>query len=531
MRRALLISALLSAVLVLAPSASARALFVLDGRGWGHAVGMSQWGAFGMAKGGSSYREILGHYYTDVSLFTRPSSPTVRVELAAGRTSLLVGSSGSFRVSAGTRTATHKPGSATVTKTSTGRIKVQGISGSFKSPATFTATSSSAPLRLGSSHYRGSFVVSVAAGALRLVNRLDMELYLRGVVPRESPAWWPQAALRAQAVAARSYALYSLVRGPGKCNGAFCPDTRDQVYGGLDGEEPSTNEAVAATARQVILDKAGEVAQAFFHSSSGGRTADSVDIWGGRVSYLKSVADPLDLVRENPNRSWRVLRTPAQLRSQLGLPRTPNDATVTRDSSDRVGSIRASGPGWATIVDGGDSLRWRMGLKSNRFWLGVLRLTRSDGRIEWGARSTLSAFTRGVRNALLQRRVSGGTWQDMTTVDGSQSLRVAPRRTTSYRLGRPAFGITVTVRVEPKLRITMVRARSLSGTMRPRLAGTTVSVQKLASGAWRTVGSGTVNADGAWTAAFRVRPGSYRAVAAPGQGLVPGTSPTLKVGA
>jgi stage II sporulation protein D len=530
MRRTLLISALLAAVLGLAPSAHAGTLFVLNGRGWGHGVGMSQWGAFGMAKAGTSYGDILRHYYTGVGVVTRPSQ-TVRVELATGRTSLLVGSSGSFRVSAGTRSATHTAGGATVTKTSTGRIKVEGISGAFDSPATFTATSASNPLRLGSWRYRGAFVVSLKDGRLRLVNRLDMDLYVRGVVPRESPAWWPAAALRAQAVAARSYALYSLLHGPGKCNGAFCPDTRDQVYGGLDGEEPSTNDAVVATAREVIVDKAGNVAQAFFHSSSGGRTADSADIWSGSVSYLKSVADPRDLVKENPNRFWRVLRSPTELRNQLALPRTPDDATVTRDSSDRVGSIRASGPGWATIVDGGDSLRWRMGLKSNRFWLGVLRLTTSDGRIEWGARPTLSAFVRGVAGSVLQRRVSGGTWEDMTAVSGSQSVRVAPRRTTWYRLGPPSFGVTTSVRVEPRLRITMVRARSLSGTMRPRLAGTTVSVQKLASGAWKAMAAGTVNADGAWTVSFRVRPGSYRAVATPGHGLVPGASPVVKVGA
>lgn len=530
-RRAVLIFALASVVLGLASSAHARALFVLEGRGWGHGVGMSQWGAFGLAREGSSYGKILRHYYAGVRVATRDRSPKVRVELAAGRTSLLVGSGGSFRVSAGTKAETHAPGNARVTKTKTGRIKVAGIKGSFGSPATFRPTSSSTPLRLGDSHYRGVFVVNISGGRLRLVNKLGLELYLLGVVPRESPAWWPQPALRAQAVAARSYALHSLLQGPGKCNGAFCPDTRDQVYGGFDGEEPSTNAAVAATARKVIVDSAGAVAQAFFHSSSGGRTANSEDVWTQPVSYLQSVADPSDLVPENPNRFWRVLRTPAQLRSQLGLARTPNDATVMRDSSDRVGRIRASGPGWATVVDGGDSLRWRMGLNSNRFWLGVLRLTTTDGRIEWGRRPTLEAFVRRVPGSVLRRRVSGGASTHMTAVSGSESIRVAPRRTTWYRLGRPAFGVTVRIRVEPKLRLTMVRARSLSGTMRPRLAGTPVTVQRLVSGAWTKVAEGTVDGDGRWSAKLRVRPGSYRAVAAPGQGLVRGKSPVVEVGA
>jgi stage II sporulation protein D len=527
--RRLLPLAVLAALLGLVPSAGAGTLFVFNGRGWGHAVGMSQWGAFGMAKAGSSYAQILTHYYTGVKIQTT-AGRTVGVELASGRTSLLVGSDAAFGVAAPGRKATHAAGNASVTKTPAGAIKVQGISGTFASPATFSATS--APLRLGGSHYRGTLVVSVSGGALRVVNQLGMDLYVRGVVPRESPAWWPAAALRAQAVAARSYALFALLHGGGKCGGAFCPDTRDQVYGGLDGEEASTNDAVTATARQVIVDGNGDVAQAFFHSSSGGRTADSAHVWGGTISYLKSVADPRDLAPENPNRFWRVFKTATQLRAQLGLSQTPTDATVTRNGSDRVASIRASRPGWAAVVPGGDSLRGRLDLKSNRFWLGVLHLSPSAGRIEWGQRVTLSALVRDVANSVLQRKRFGGDWQEVQPVDGAVNLRAAPRITTSYRLASPVVSaVPVRITVEPRLRITTVRARSLSGTMRPRLAGTTVSVQKLVSGSWQTRARGTVNAEGAWTANLSVRPGSYRAVASPGHGFAPGQSPTLKVGA
>jgi stage II sporulation protein D len=433
--RRLLPLAVLAAVLGLAPSALADTLFVLKGRGWGHGVGMSQYGALGMAQNGSSYKEILGHYYRNTSI-ARAGNPKVGVQLASGRRSLQIGPSAAFRVSAGARNVTHPTGSAIV-RIRGGRIKVTGIEGTFESPATFAP--GNAPIRLGSTAYSGTLVVSIRSARLRAVNRLRMEGYIQGVVPRESPASWPAHALRAQAVAARSYAF----AGGGKCGGAFCPDTRDQVYGGLSGEEPSTNAAVAATAREVVVDGSGNVAQTFFHSSSGGRTANSEDVWSNQVSYLRSVRDRRDLVRANPNRRWTVLRTPGQLQSGLGLPCKPRDASLIRDSSDRVGAIRACG----ITADGGDSLRWELSLKSNRFWLGILRLEVSDRRIERGQRPTLSGRVRDVGNASLSLRRAGGTWRTVRSVTGRFSVRIRPRITTTYRLGPPAFGVKVRVRV------------------------------------------------------------------------------------
>jgi peptidoglycan hydrolase-like amidase len=433
--RRLLPLAVLVVMLGLAPSALADTLFVLKGRGWGHGVGMSQYGALGMAQNGSSYKEILGHYYRNTSI-ARAGNPKVGVQLASGRRSLQIGPSAAFRVSAAARNVTHPTGSAIV-RIRGGRIKVTGIEGTFESPATFAP--GNAPIRLGSTAYSGTLVVSIRSARLRAVNRLRMEGYIRGVVPRESPASWPAHALRAQAVAARSYAF----AGSGKCGGAFCPDTRDQVYGGLSGEEPSTNAAVAATAREVVVDGSGNVAQTFFHSSSGGRTANSEDVWSNQVSYLRSVRDRRDLVRANPNRRWTVLRTPGQLQSGLGLPCKPRDASLIRDSSDRVGAIRACG----ITADGGDSLRWELSLKSNRFWLGILRLEVSDRRIERGQRPTLSGRVRDVGNASLSLRRAGGTWRTVRSVTGRFSVRIRPRITTTYRLGPPAFGVKVRVRV------------------------------------------------------------------------------------
>jgi stage II sporulation protein D len=521
------LSLLLALTLTLAcvPVASGKTLFVLTGRGWGHAVGMSQWGAYGMAKQGATYQQILAHYYRQTTIGSR-AGRTIGVLLADGRTAVTIGSASSFKVAA----RTHAAGSATVTKTSTGRIKVQGLSGSFASPVTFSPGAS--PLRLGSARYRGTLVVSVRNGRLRVVNRVGLESYLRGVVPRESPSWWPAAALRAQAVAARSYALSS----GGHCGGGlFCSGVSDQVYGGLDGETSTTNSAVAATAGRVVVYK-GSVAQTFFSSSTGGRTASSADTWGTSLPYLQSVADPADLNADNPNRFWRVLRSARQMRSSLGLPRTPRDGTAQRNSSDRVSGLRFTGPGWVTPVEGGDSLRWRLNIRSNRFWLGVLRITPQRTRVVIGDRVSLGVLVRNLGSGKLARRPRGAvSWIHVADVSGAKSLSFKPGRSTTYRLTARGVSTTQLVKVAARINFNSKQsAGGLGGVVRPlTLAGRTVVVQRRVNGVWRQADTATVASNGSWRARFTVRAGVYRAFVTPpwSSGLVRGVSPTLTIAA
>jgi stage II sporulation protein D len=522
MRRLSLLVAV-AVALACVPVASGKTLFVLTGRGWGHAVGMSQWGAYGMAKQGATYQEILAHYYRQTTIGSR-SGRTIGVLLADGRTELTIGSEAAFKVGA----RTHAAGSARVTRTSNGRIKVQGLSGTFASPVTFTRGTGF--LRLGSAHYRGTLVVSVVGGRLRAVNRVALESYLRGVVPRESPAWWPAAALQAQAVAARSYALAS----GGHCGGGlFCSGISDQVYGGLDGEAASTNAAVVATAGKVVVYN-GSVAQTFFSSSNGGRTASSADVWGTSVPYLQSVLDPADLNADNPNRFWRTLRTATQMQRSLGLPRLPTDGAAQRDSSDRVSGLRFTGPGWVTPVVGGDGLRGRLDLKSNRFWLGVLRLTPRRSRIVVGQRVGLDAFVRNLANGKLARRPQGAkTWTHVGDVAGAKSFTSRPGRSTTYRLTGSGVSMTRLVKVAARINFNSSQsAGGLAGVVRPlSLAGRTVVVQRRVNGVWRLADTATVASDGDWRARFTVRAGVYRALVTPpsSSGLVQGISPTLTV--
>ncbi len=147
--------------------------------------------------------------------------------------------------------------------------------------------------------YRGSAQLLPDGRAILVVNRVGLEGYLRGVVPAEMPASWPAQALAAQADIARSYAL--------RARNAAAPydvfaDTRSQMYGGLGSEVAAASAAVDATRGEVVT-YGGEVAQTFFFSSSGGRTAANDEIWGGAaVPYLRSVDDPYD--RLSPYHRW-----------------------------------------------------------------------------------------------------------------------------------------------------------------------------------------------------------------------------------
>ena len=107
------------------------------------------------------------------------------------------------------------------------------------------------------------------------MNTVGLEQYLWGVVPREMPDTWPAEALKSQAIVARTYALTHM-QGLGDFD--VYPDTRSQVYGGIAAESAPARDAVNGTAGQVVLYK-GELAQTFFFSSSGGRTANVQDVW------------------------------------------------------------------------------------------------------------------------------------------------------------------------------------------------------------------------------------------------------------
>jgi SpoIID/LytB domain protein len=537
MRRISLLVALLGAF-AFASSAPAATIFVIRGQGWGHGVGMSQWGAFGLAQGYAvdhpyTWREIIAHYFHNTTIGNR--SGPVSVFLAGGRQSVTIGSA--FNVSAGSRSVDHT-GDSTVSRTSTGRIKVSGISRTFASPAYFSPAGSR--LHLNSRHYRGKLVVSVSAGALRIVNRLGIDAYVRGVVTNESPAGWgdvgAQQALNAQAVAARSYALWTVANGGGKCGGALCPSTVDQVYNGYDSETANGNEAVNATAGKVVL-TGTSVAETFFSSSSGGRTAASVDTWGGNRDYLESTPDPADLNPSNPNRSWRELLTPSELGSLLGTKR-PGDAVVSSRVSGRVNSITLGTASWNKTVTGGpEHFRAIMDVRSSRFWIGVQALRSDVATSRCKMPVHLTVFGHGVGTIRLEeRKVTSSTWTPvtLTKVDATHwKVTRRPCVSVDYRIrSREAAGPRIHVDVSPNVAFdAQQHAGALTGKVNPLLTGNAVTVQKWTSSGWKAVKTATIDSAGAFRAAFNVEEARYRAKVVPpaSSGLVTGWSPPLQV--
>ena len=210
---------------------------------------------------------------------------------------------------------------------------------------------------LGRRRYRGLVRVLPDGDRLQAVNLLGLEHYLASVVGSEMPASWPAEALRAQAVAARTYALAQL-----KPEAPF--DLRStvasQVYRGTEAETDSTRSAVAAT-RSLVLSHGGSLIDAVFHSSSGGSTENSGEMWNRQLPYLVSVPDRDKL---SPWHQWSVRFEPDQLRRAFQETAGASRIEVLAASSTgRVRRARVIGPAGSLDLSGSE-LRQRLGLRS-----------------------------------------------------------------------------------------------------------------------------------------------------------------------
>ena len=240
---------------------------------------------------------------------------------------------------------------------------------------------------------------------------LALESYLQGVVAGEVPYSWPAEALKAQAVAARSYALASLVKGKPF---DLYSDARSQVYLGVAGEKASTTQAVTATAGEVVL-YGGKVATTYYFSTSGGKTASAADVFGFAVPYLVSRPDPWDKL--SPYHRWGpVLLGARTVQSKLGLDARVVDATGTATPSGRLRALvvkTASGSG----VGSGHARPTALGLRSTWISVGVLRLDRpSADSIVFGSTTRLSGVGRGLAAPRLASSPDGAAWSGAGTV-------------------------------------------------------------------------------------------------------------------
>lgn len=285
------------------------------GRGYGHGVGMSQYGARGRALAGQLAPEILAHYYPTTTLGTRSAATTVRVLLLTGLAATptkpltVVGLVGGWTIDgiATTYAANAKLTLApTASKATTWNLRVVSATGTALATKTVSGDLYVRPIDWSSvlqlvskptttNVYRGFFRLRLTTTAT-VVNHIAVDRYLRGVVPLEMPSTWPTEALRAQAIAARSYAL----RRVHPTTGLFdvYDDTRSQVYRGKRVETSAANTAVIATAGSVLLSGMSLV-NALFHSADGGWTENNENVFvsstgsivAGPVSYLRGSSD------------------------------------------------------------------------------------------------------------------------------------------------------------------------------------------------------------------------------------------------
>jgi stage II sporulation protein D len=301
-------TAILTAALVaLLPASAHAADLVVDGHGWGHGVGLSQYGAYGYAQiEGRDHRFILGHYYTGSGYGTAPAA-RMRVLLKRARTQRI---SGATRAKAGN--------GRTVRLAETRIYRFRGLAPNRIEVVDAETGRANTTLRGAAENgvrngiYRGRMALAPDGRALLAVNSVGLEQYLYGVVPAEMPASWPAEALKAQAVVARSYALRG--RRPGSPYDVHA-DTRSQVYRGVLAETSATNAAVQGT-RAAVVTAGGQIAQTFFFSTSGGRTAGNEEAFGGAaITYLRSVDDPHDDL--SPYHDWTARFTAADARRRL----------------------------------------------------------------------------------------------------------------------------------------------------------------------------------------------------------------------
>jgi SpoIID/LytB domain protein len=384
------------------PAITGSSGFRFYGSGFGHGIGLSQWGASGLAQMGWSHKRILKHFYRSTRV-GRPADPVrrVRVGLTWDRSLIHVGAKdGPVKLWVG-RKGGRRVGRVPAGRTWTVRAKASGFAvrdhdgklvggrtwggTSFDLIATYGSGARASVPEAGASYNRGhlEFNLYRRGGSWneRLVLPIELEQYLYGL--GEMPSSWPAPALRAQAVAGRTFATYKVRRyAPGdRCNCDITDGTNDQVYigfnkeGGADG-----NRWVAAVddTRGQVVTHDGAVIQAFYAASDGGHSDSVEDVWHGgdadyAVPYLKAECDPGEDTGANPWIDWQKAFTAGELTNRL-TPYTGSIGTVRgfpkvrRGTGGRIITTTVRGTNGSASISGSE-LRWAIGAWDVRIWI------------------------------------------------------------------------------------------------------------------------------------------------------------------
>jgi stage II sporulation protein D len=366
------LGALLATVLLTAggaAEASAAVKWVVHGRGFGHGVGMSAYGAYGYAKHGAGYEAILGHYYPGTSLGTLEGPQIVRVLLgtepgdvgfsgATGACGVQLEPSRSYQA--------HRVGGTVRLRSSAGKpLASCGRTLRAAGPGKVTIA--------GYGTYRGALEAVPEGSSLNVVNALAVDQYVKGVIPNESPPSWPMAELKAQAVASRSFALTA-----GRTGNGFdlYSDTRSQVYKGLESEYASSNEAAEQTRGQVVMYE-GKIAETLFSACSGGKTESIKNVFGTAIPYLVGVPDPYDYYC--PLHKWTLEFSGPEISSRLGgmIEGKLKQVVITKTGySPRIIEAKLIGTGGVTSASG-EQLEVALGGYST--WMSFEKLVAGKG--------------------------------------------------------------------------------------------------------------------------------------------------------
>jgi SpoIID/LytB domain protein len=395
----------------------------------------------------------------------------------------------------------------------------------LKPPFTF---SSAQPLAVDSHPYRGKIVVSTDGKVLSVIDRVNLEQYLRGVVPSEMPSTWLPDALEAQAVAARTYALFNLRK-----TGPFdlYSDSRDQAYGGVASESPAADAAIAATKGQVVLYK-GKPADTLFSSTSGGRTASALESMGKAVPYLVPVADPYDSL--SPYHDWGpVLVDAVGAAKALNLKAPIADVQVDDGPSGRARTVTVVSTDDSQATFTGSAIRTALDLRSTWFTPSLLQLGPASKTMTFGGALSLTGRARDVDGLSLESKTAAEpAWvaagAPSVAPDGAFSVLVRPQVSTQYRLawGDVRVGLSK-IAVAPRVEAA-AGPGGITGSVHPLVSGATVSLQQRSGSAWTTASTATIDLAGGFSF-VSVAPGTYRIRCAPGQGLAAGVSAPLVV--
>ncbi len=266
--------------------------------------------------------------------------------------------------------------------------------------------------------FRGTFLVakpSHTAVSMNLINYIPIDEYLYGVVPAEMPASWHIEALKAQAVAARTYMLINLANSKHSRDGYdLCATSCCQVYKGLSMEHINSNKAINDT-KGLVIKYGGKMITTYYSSSAGGHTEDNNLVWSGTaLPYLRGVNDDYYESRSrNPRYSWTVIKTPAEMSAQLASKGhdigdiLKIEEALPKSISGRQNAIKFTGTKGIVTISGQSNIRNTLGLFSAKFDITLSEKLEAMMIKDWTGRSTLSGINK--LNTVTEVTLAGAT--------------------------------------------------------------------------------------------------------------------------